>query len=270
MNTTKFLFFVSVILFFTNSFASDVKPTNDNIEYIKGMTDDSKELLFEAANKYKNGDITKEQFLIVLEQVNKGVNYFKNIDTPPSTTTNIVADIEKTPIEKIATVNDNKKILIGTANNGNDKIYSITQKSWDNKHGHKVQIVSGDPTINPYDLTVPHSNNGNEVINILQGIPSEFKVDKNVSGTPIVKVDKGTRGLWRATSDSLICIHEPRVIAQPAGECKIGDKFISSGGGFANDLVPSQKACIDRGFEKFEMAYNYECIPDIYANNGGM
>lgn len=258
------IFILSMTLFMSAGLLAEV-PVENNIDYIKTANNSSTSMLIEASAKYKAGKITKDQYVEIALQVSQMADYYNKANTSTATKTTSI------PSSNTA----NERVLIGTANNGKDKIYSIKINSWDQKYGYKVVIVPANPIISKeYELTVPYKEikpGSNEIENILSNIPENFKVDKTPDNKPIVTTSPNTAGLWRLTKESgPLCVNSAETTPQPSGACKIGEKATSTGAAWANHLIPAQKKCLDQGLEKVRYDFEFTCIADIYQNAGGM
>jgi len=120
-------------------------PKESNLDYIRGAKDSSVDMLIKASEKYKTGAITKEQYIQIALQVSQMAEYYNKVITPAEAAS-----------KNTRPVSNDEMVLIGTADNGTSKIYSIKQNSWDTKYGYKVRIVPDKPIVSPYyDLTIP-------------------------------------------------------------------------------------------------------------------
>lgn len=256
---------------------AETLPQNEQVNYLQKVKESSEDMLVTATAKYKAGTITKEQYIQVALSVSSMIEYNKKSKSGLSETpqTNASASFKGPTISTPNPAEDNK-VLIGTANNGVDKIYSIKQNSWDTKYGYKVTIVPGDPLKQPYDLTIPSSDPSRtrqtDASTILANIPANFNVDKAPDNKPIVKYDEKLQvGMWTqvAGSEVLECANTLVMGQSYSGSCKIGEKGKYSQGGHLNELIPAQKKCIDKGFKYFVNSISYSCEPDFYLNKNG-
>jgi hypothetical protein len=235
-----------------------------------------KELPAEASSINQN-DFNKsllEQKKVQLAQATEAVEKIK------TQIAQLEALTKETPVTAI--VSDagsiqNDMVLIGTANNGTSKIYSIKQNSWDTKYGYKIRIIPDNPIVTPYyDLTIPSPDPSRTLQTdpayLLTQIPNSFNVDKTADDKPAVKFDKANSvGMWVSGAQSIVCSDTLPPLPQPVGSCSlIGEqkKYVSNAS-FANNLRADQKKCTDAGLDKFQIVVEYSCQPDLYLNKAG-
>ena len=201
-------------------------------------------------------------------------SYFGQVNAPADVKTSSTA-----PTSEAAKLPSSDLVLIGTANNGKSKIYSVKQNSWETKYGYKVRVIPDNPDVSPYYDLVIQSPNPSATLQtdpnyLLSKIPDSYKVDKTADGKPAVTYDKNnTVGMWTVDNQSppLTCVNEAETEPEPRGSCsKIGEKKTASASGFGNDLIPAHKKCIDQGFKKWQIIYTFTCTPDFYSNKAGM
>lgn len=189
----------------------------------------------------------------------------------------LIKAMPTTAIVSNADNNQNEMVLIGTANNGTSKIYSIKQNSWDTKYGFKIRIIPDKPNVSAYyDLTIPSSDSSRTLVTdpayLLTQIPSSYNVDMTVDGKPTVIFDKTNNvGMWVPGASSIVCSSALPPLPQPEGSCStIGEqkKYVSNAG-FANNLRPEEKKCIDAGLDKVQIVVEFSCQPDLYLNKAG-
>lgn len=249
-------------------------PSSDgnNIDYIKAVNNSSIDMLINASKKYKEGALTKDQYIEVALQVSGMADYTNKVVAETKSSGQIVA---------AAAANDKGDlVLIGTADNGKSKVYAVKQNSWDTKYGYKVKIIPDNPTVSKsYDLTIPSQDSSRTLLTdpnyLLSQIPDSFKVDKSSeTGAPVVKYDNAASTMWApvAGSETLVCVGSKDAVStpQPSGSCQLGEqKTYLSNPGYANDMIPNQKKCLDSGLKMFQLKIDYACRPDFYLNKEG-
>lgn len=88
-----------------------------------------------------------------------------------------------------------------------------------------------------------------------------YTLDGSNGQNYLATVSSQTKGVWYLVAQDFSCSGTPpQPAASMESDCELGTQKVVQYGGYANDLIPEQKACIARGAQAFVTFLKYQCV----------
>jgi hypothetical protein len=95
-----------------------------------------------------------------------------------------------------------------------------------------------------------------------------FKMATSSNYNETISTQPQIKGYWNPVKETIICADAmPTYNNDYSTTCAIGAAKKQYSGGYANDLIPDQKKCIDQGLKYFSVILELKCIPDLTVAN---